>query len=124
MAFDDIVRTAVALADTLTAPLQATVTYQQRTGQDHAGNPTYAASQSVQAVVEQKLETRTLPDGRTVSTSASITIPRPMTVGDGDKFTLPDATTAPIVGVLGVTDPDTNALYAVEVLLGVDRTVR
>lgn len=123
MAFDDIVRAGVALADTLTASLQAVTTYSRRTGQDHAGNPTYAASVTVNAVVEYKTEQRILSDGRVAATRAKLTLPRSFTVAMGDKFVLPDGSSSPIVDIVGVCDPDTGLPYATEIVFGVDRTV-
>lgn len=124
MAFDDLVRNLVAVADTLTAPLQATVAWSAFTGQDHGGNPTYATAVNVQCVIEQKLEQRTLADGRIVSTRAKLTFPRSFNVDARDKLVLPDGSSSPIVDLQGVTDPDAAGLpYAQEVYLGVDRTV-
>lgn len=129
MAFDDIIRTGVALADSLTASLQDNVSHEAWTGLNSVGDVTYAAAVSRQAIVERKSRRHISATGQEILTSARITFLRPIAANgaagriepiDGrDKITLSDGTTAPVVDVEAIMDPDTNAGYFTTVWLGV-----
>lgn len=127
MAFDDLIRTGVSLADSLTGSLQATVAHQAWTGSD-GFNDTYAASVDRQAIVERKNRERQTADGRTILTTAQITFLRPIAaqgaagrqepIDSRDKLTLPDGSTDPIADVEALLDPDTGRGYYAVVWLG------
>lgn len=128
MALDDIIRSGVTLADSLTTPLQSSITLQRWIGQDAFGKPTYATSEIISCIIEHRLRLKTLSDGRQLQARAVITIPRPLSANGAsgrrepidlrDKITLADGTTGRIVDVEGVLDPDTQRPYAIEIWLG------
>lgn len=128
MAFDDLIRSGVALAHTLTASLQDTVTLAAWTGQNAFGDKTYASPVSYSAIIEHKQRYRQTATGQVVLTQTSVQFLEPIIVNGAagrtepidtrDILTLPDGSTAPIVAVEGVVDPDANSPYAPMVWLG------
>lgn len=128
MAFDDLIRSGVALADSLTDSLQVSVTHEAFTGLDDTGASSYAAGVSRKAIVERKNRQRVTGDGRTILTSAQITFLRPIAangaagrqepVDTRDRITLPDGSTDPIADVEALLDPDTGRGYYAVVWLG------
>ena len=117
-----LVEKLVAVADTITGTLQAEVAhyafadatldaYEHLTWTD-------AAFVVRTAIVESKQRLFRLADGTEVLAHTKLTFPRPETIDPRDKIVLPDGTTGPILEVVGVTDPVTNAIYAVEVWMG------
>lgn len=118
MAFDDIIRSGVALANSMTASLQPTVQHYVRTGQDGYGKPTYAAPVNVPAVVDKDERYVQNAQGQTVLTRHRVTFVRPIIIKSTDKLVLPDGSTGPILSIGGVVDPDTDRPFSSEVLLG------
>jgi hypothetical protein len=120
-------RSAVAVADKVTKPIQATVSYQQRTGQTGFGDPTYAAAVDLKAIVDWKQkQVRTITGVLSVS-RASITFldidelvaaTGGAGIGDNDLLTLPDGTTGPILDMAGFIDAGTGIPLATEIFLG------
>lgn len=128
MAFDDLVRSGVALADSLTAPLQGTVTHEAWTATTALGEKTFAAGVGRKAIIELKTRERQTSDGRTILTTAKITFLRPIAAHGGagrkepidsrDRLTLPDGSTDPVADVDALIDPDTGRGYYATVYLG------
>lgn len=128
MAFDDLIRSGVALADSLTDSLQVSVTHEAYTGINEFGESSYAAGVSRKAIVERKNRQRVTGDGRTILTSAQITFLRAIEangaagrqepVDTRDRITLPDGSTDPIADVEALLDPDTGRGYYAVVWLG------
>ncbi len=119
MGLDDVIRSGVALANTITADLQVTVTHEAWSSVAVVyGSGSFAAGVSRQAVVEQKDRLMRLPGGQEVLQRAVVTFVGPVTINVKDKITLPDGTTGPILTIKGVTDPSTGLPYAYEVALG------
>jgi len=126
--FADIVRDGIALADELTATLQATVQHEAWTGQSGYGDATYAAAVDHLALVSKRVRERRRADGSIVVTMAKVTFLRPVEangtagrqepVDPRDRITLPDGSTGPIVDAAGLVDPDTGAPYQTSVWLG------
>lgn len=116
--FDTIVRSGIALADSLTESLQATVSHSANTGQDNFGADTYAAAISRDAIVEYKARQHQTGSGEIVQTQAKVVFLRPVTITARDKIILPNGSTGPIVDIEGLVDPTTNQLYMIEVWLG------
>lgn len=115
-----LVERLVAVADTITASLQANVshyTYAAATI-DAYNKVTWGAATVRAAVVESNRRLFRLSDGTEVLSRTKVTFPRPVAVDPKDRIVLPDSTTGPILEVVGVTDPVTNAVYATEVWLG------
>lgn len=127
MSLLNVVRSAVAVADKVTRPLQALVTYERKTGEDDYGKDTYAAAVQLHAIVDYKSrQVRTLQGELTVTraviTLLNIAEVTAATGGNGitnyDKFTLPDGDTGPILDLAGFVDAGTGNPIATEVLLG------
>lgn len=127
MSLLNVVRSAVAVADKVTRPLQATVTYQRKTGSDNYGTDTYAAAVSLHAIIDYKARQARTPEGELTVSRAVITLLDidevvAATGGQGinndDKFTLPDGDTGPILDISGFIDASTGNPVATEVLLG------
>lgn len=119
MALDDIIRSGIALAKTITEPLQAQVPHASYTGQDGMGTPTHAAAVNRPAIVEQALRYRRLSNGQLVLTRSKVTFMDPVVVDVRDKVgPLPDGSIDSILDIEGVIDPDTSRPYLTEVWLG------
>lgn len=119
MALDDIIRSGIVLAKTITEPLQVQVSHSSYTGQDGTGTPTFSAAVNRPAIVEQKLRYRqSSSSGRLILTKSKVTFMTPVTVDSRDKIVLPDGSSDPILDIEGVVDPDTSRPYLTEIWLG------
>jgi hypothetical protein len=126
--FADLVRSGIALANSLTSTLQVEVTHEAWTGQDGYGKPTYAAPIKRTAIVEQKQRWIRNRDSSVMAVMPKVTILGPITdngaanrrdpIDMRDIITLPDGTTGPIQDVEFIMDPETNRPYMYEVTLG------
>src|SRR4051812_44124142 len=106
MGFDSILRSGVALIDSLTASLQATVEFHAWIGYDRTGGPLYDAPLIFSAIIEEKQFTHKLETGAEITQRASILLPRPIAANGAtdrrepidlrDKFVLPSGYTGPI----------------------------
>lgn len=117
MAFDTLVRSGVALANSLTGSLQATVLHQVGTvdgrGQVHV-NPVPVPRQ---ALVERSMRTIVAFDGTEKVSDTKVTLLAPVEVGQYDRITLPDGSYGPILNVQGLLDP-AGAPYLTQVWMG------
>jgi hypothetical protein len=122
-----IVRSAVAVADQVTRPLQAAVSYQRYTGQDAFGDPNFAAAVSLLAIVDWRARQRRTSTGVLTVSRAMVTfLDAPAlaaaTAGNGiddkDVIVLPDLTAGPILDLGGFVDAGTGLPIATEVYLG------
>lgn len=128
MGLADVVRSGVALADTVTTDLQAAVTHKAWTGRDVDRKPTYAAGVSRLAIVERRQRLIRTATGEQILSRHRIAFLRPIAANGAatrrepidprDVLTLPDGDTGPILEVTGVVDPSTGAPYYAEVWLG------
>jgi hypothetical protein len=127
MSLINTIRSAVAVADKVTKPLQSTVAYQRKTGQDVTGAPTYEAAVDLDALIDWKArQVRTVAGLLTVSravvtfldAAALSTATGGVGIDDNDKLTLPDGTTGPILDLGGFIDPGTGIPVATEVYMG------
>jgi len=128
MGFDSLVRSGVALANTLTTSLQTTVEHSAWTASDGRGAPVFASSVSRPALVEYKQKAVRTSTGETVLSTSKVTILGPVEetsatgregpIDPRDKIVLSDGTTGPIVAVNGLLDPLTNQPYMYEVYIG------
>lgn len=110
----DILRNGIALADSLTADLQDTVTHEAWTGQDFNGKPTYAVGITRAAIVERKQRLIKGIDGREVMSTHYVGFIRPISpngaagrqepVDPRDRITLSNGSTGPIVSLDGFMD--------------------
>jgi hypothetical protein len=119
MGLAEVVRGGVALADRLTASLQATVAHEAWSGNNGDGQHSYAESVSVAAVVEEGKKARKLANGDVVMTKAHIIFLRPRQVDPRDRFTLPSGSKGPVVDTdHAVVDPSTGVGYYAGVWIG------
>ena len=128
MALSDIIRNGVALADSLTVSLQATVQHAAWTGQNGFGDDEHAANVARLAIVERKQKLVRNAAGEEVLSQHVISILRPISANGTsgrnepidvrDRFTLPDGTTGPIINVESFVDPSIGAGFYHIVYLG------
>jgi hypothetical protein len=126
MSLLDALRAGIKVADQITKPLQATVSYVRQTGNDAYG-PTFAAAVSLHAIVDYKAaQVRTREGVLTVSraTITLLNIAEVVTatggagIGNNDVFTLPDGDTGPTLDIGGFVDAGTGHPIATTVMLG------
>lgn len=120
MGLDTVLRSALAVANTVTAPLQATVVHKACTGVAGYGKPTYGSAVSRSAVVEVAPAGQTWPlrqtaEGEAIVPVAHVAFLGPVVIAVGDQITLPDGTVTIVRAVGGVVDPTTGAPYAPDV---------
>lgn len=127
MSLLDTVRSAVKIADTVTKPLQATVSFQHYASSDAYGTRTYGPVVQLKAVIDWKQkQLRTMEGILSVSRAMvmflDITALVAATGGEGvddlDVIVLPDGTTGPILDMSGFVDAGTGHPVATEVWLG------
>jgi hypothetical protein len=128
LAFNDIIRNGVAIADRLTKDLQAIVTHEAWVGQTGSGRSMYGPPINRKAIVDTRVRDRVTNAGQTVTTRASIqfleaiepngAIGRVEPIDPRDRITLPDGTSGPIVDIGGFIDGQTNRPYTSEVWIG------
>lgn len=121
----DVLRSGVAIADGITKPLQAVVTYERETPGPYG--PTYAAPVQLHAIVDYKAVMVRSRSGEMSATRATITLLNVaeivaatggLGVGNDDKFTLPDGDSGPIIDITGFVDAGTTNPVATTVMLG------
>jgi len=124
----DILRTGVAIADSVTKDIQAYVMYTKSAGADFEGNPTTpGAAISLRAIVDWKQQQVRTQGGELTVTRATvlfldvdalIAATNGEGIGDEDIIVLPDGTTGPILDMGGFIDAGTGHPLATEVFLG------
>lgn len=144
MSLNSTLRSAVAIANTVTDSLQGDILHSAWIGQDAMGKAIYGrkiegldiygaydapgVQATLRAVIEQKQRVREV-QGRQIMTFATLTVVgqvpkngmtdfRKEPIDPRDIVILPDGTTGPIVDVVGVMDTETTNFYAVEIMLG------
>ena len=126
MSLLNVLRSGVALADSITKPLQGLVSYQRETGTDGYG-PTYAAAVSLHAIIDYKAVQVRTKEGVLTATRATIMLLNIAEVvaatsgagiGNNDVFTLPDGDTGPTLDLSGFVDAGTGHPIATTVMLG------
>lgn len=128
MSLLDTVRNAVKTADTVTKPLQATVTFKRAVpNTDGYGGFTYPTSVSLRAIVDWKQKQLRTMEGQLSVSRASVTFldvaavataTAGQGISDNDQIILPDGTTGPILDMAGFIDAGTGQPVATEVFLG------
>jgi hypothetical protein len=125
----DVIRSGVKIADKVTKPLQATVSYERctSTNADGYGAKSYAAAVPLRAIVDWKQKPVRTQAGTLTVTRATVMLLDVAAVvvatagagiGDDDRLTLPDGTTGPILDLGGFLDAGTGQPVATEVMLG------
>jgi len=131
MSLADVVRSAVAVADRVSKPLQPEVTFAPWISESGFGDVEYREPFGdpipINAIVEQKQRLK-LVNGQQVMTMAHLVILTPIADTDvpdrvnpidpRDRFVLPDGTTGPIVDISGLIDKDTKRPFFAEVWIG------
>lgn len=126
MSILNALRAGVKVANKVTRPLQATVTYVRETGTGPYG-PTYAAPVQLHAIVDFKAVMVRTVSGELTATRAIITLLDIAEVvaatggngiGNNDVFTLPDGDTGPTLDISGFVDAGTGHPVATEVMMG------
>lgn len=119
MSLMDIVNSGVAIANSVTTDLQATVSYEKYLSTDGAGKKTYMAPVSIKALVEKKQRQVRSGDGQLSMCRAMVTILEPtVIVSVFDRLILPDGTTGPILDASGLIDSVTGHPILSEVYIG------
>jgi hypothetical protein len=127
MSLLDVVRSAVKIADNVTKPLQATVTYQRYLSSDAYGTKVYGGVVSLRAIVDWKQKQLRTPEGvlsvsrasvMFLDVAALVSATSGNGIDDNDLIVLPDGTTGPILDMAGFIDAGTKQPLATEVFLG------
>lgn len=128
MSLLDTVRLAVRVADNVTKPLQADVTFYRAVADTSGyGAWTYPTAVTMKAIVDWKQkQLRTLEGVLSVSramvmfldVAAVVAATDGNGISDHDKIVLPDGTTGPILDMAGFIDAGTGQPVATEVFLG------
>lgn len=127
MSLLDVVRGGVKIADSVTKPLQALVTYHRYLGSDAYGEPTFADPVDLRAIVDYKSSSVRTPEGILTVSRASImlldidvvlAVTSNTGIDNNDRFFLPDGDTGPILDIRGFVDAITGIPVATEVMIG------
>lgn len=128
MSLLDTVRAGIKIADKVTKPLQASVTYVRVTARDAYGAPsTYAAATTLKGIVEMKsvpVRTRAGVDTLTTAVIDLLDVAEisAKTGGQGvdadDEFTLPNGSKGKVLNIGGFVDAGTGKPIPTRVMLG------
>lgn len=127
MSLLDVVRSAPAIANKITRPLQPFVVYERMTSSDDYGTKTYASPVNLHAIVDYVSKQVRTPEGILSVSRAEITLldiaevvaaTAGQGIGNDDKFTLPDGDTGPTLDLRGFVDAGTGHPIATSVMLG------
>jgi len=127
MSILDALRAGIKVANTVTKPVQATVSFSRYLSSDAYGTKTYAAAVLLRAVVDWRQKQLRTPDGvlsvsrasvMFLDAAALVVATGGQGVDDEDVIVLPDGTTGPILDMSGFIDAGTKQPLATEVFLG------
>ena len=127
MSLLDVLRSGVRIANTVTRPIQALVTYERYLSDDGYGSPVYAPAVPLHAIVDFTSKQVRTGEGVLTVTRATIDLldinevvkaTDGEGIGDIDKFILPDGDTGPILDLSGFVDAGTTHPIATTVMLG------
>ena len=120
-------RAGVAVANTVTRPLQAIVTYERELGADAYGQRTFAAPVGLHAIIDFKAAMVRTKEGILTATRSTVTLldineviaaTGGMGIGNNDRFTFPDGDTGPLLDISGFVDAGTGHPIATTVMIG------
>lgn len=130
MALNDLIRSCVGIANTITKTVQAEVLLRSWTSNDRYRKPTYdggMGGRTFTALVEMK-QRIILQEGKEVQQVARVTFLEPIPdqgtsgrrepIDPRDKIVLPNGHEGDILWVSGLDNPGTNRPYMLEVGLG------
>jgi hypothetical protein len=132
MSLLDVVRSVVKIADQVTKPLQAVVSFRHYVSSDYTGAKIYSPDEALpaaqlRAVVDWKQRQLRTKEGilsvsrasvMFLDTAALVAATGGEGVDDLDQIVLPDGTTGPILDMSGFVDAGTGHPIATEVYLG------
>jgi len=127
MSLRDALVAGVRVADSVTKPLQAIVTYERDLGSDADGVRTFAPPVPLHALVDFKAAMVRTRDGILTATRSTVTLldvdeiiaaTNGNGIGNNDRFTFPDGDTGPLLDIAGFVDPGTGHPIATTVLIG------
>lgn len=128
MSLLDTLRLGVAIADSVTKPLQATVTYERAIVDNSGyGGPAYSAPVPLKAIVDYISSQVRTKDGVLTVSRAIITLldiaavvaaTGGLGIDNGDRFTLPDGDTGPLLDIRGFVDAGTGHPIATQAVIG------
>lgn len=128
MSLLDVLRSGVKIADSVTKPLQSTVTLEHYiSASDGYGPISYTSAAQLPAIVDWKQQQVRTSAGvmalsRAVVTFLDVAALAAATNGEGindqDLITLPDGSSGPILNMSGFIDAGTKKPVAMEVFLG------
>lgn len=128
MSLLDVIRNGVAIADSVTKPLQEMVSLEHISGPaSGSGDQGYNAPVSLPAIVDWKQRHLRTANGELSVSRASVLFldidalsaaTNDEGIADNDKITLADGTTGPILDMGGFIDAGTGRPFATEVFLG------
>ena len=126
MSLLDVLRSGVKVIDTVTKPLQSTVTYRQFLSGTGDGGSNLGPSNTLKAIVDYKL-TRVEVNGVLMVTRATVIFvdvaalsiaTNGLGVRTNDLITLQDGMTSPVRAIGGFMDPGTGVPLATEGMIG------
>jgi hypothetical protein len=128
MSLLDVVRNAIKVADTVTKPLQPTVTLRRMSAPDGMGARTLVAAKSLRAIVEyQQVESDTQSGTLTLTKATEVLFldaaalagaTGGVGVREFDEIVLPDGTTGQISMVTGFVDAGTGKPIPTRAVIG------
>jgi hypothetical protein len=124
MALSDIVRSGLAIADSLTGSLQAPVKHYKYSEAtlDDTGKVIWGAPYIRMGIVEHARTQQRNKEDREVANDTQITFPRPFDIDPRDRFEMPDGNgDGPANRVAGLFDPLTNKIYMTQIWIGSNR---
>jgi len=118
--FRDLIVNGVALANSLTQPLQVDVTIQSKGVVNPYGDPTYVTTYTGKGILVRESSLIRNSAGAEVKYKSRISILGSVQVTEDDliNFTDSDTTTNRIVAVAGLVDPNTSKPYLTKVYIG------
>lgn len=129
MGLADVIRSGVAVINSVTSDLQVTVQHYAWLSNNDDGESVYDTVVNLSAIVEYGKEQSMDVNGRqSLVKGTAITVVGPITDNGGanrrepvdprDRLVLPDGTSGPILSMKGVADPSTGDQYVYEIFLG------
>jgi len=111
----ELITNAVALADTITKPIQPTIAHEPYAEDDGYGGVTYGAAVTRYVIASKSIKQVIGQSGQITVSNSQVLILANVAVNFRDRITLPDGTQPPIIGVQGVWNKDAG-MYYTEVL--------
>lgn len=118
MGLMDVVRSSVAIANSVTADLQATVTHRVFVSSGGAGKSVYTNVARKALVTRKQKLVRSSSGDQTMSQAEVVFLDPGVVVNELDLIILPDGTSGPILNSAGFVDSGTGRPILTQVYLG------